>query len=171
MRAKYLSVLLVALAVIIGIFFLNRPDPVLTEEPDSHKPARTEVDQTPFPGYIQEQASPMAWRLGAAGSDTREDLRIIHSLLFQLRSNVRELASQPMGTNAEFTAALTGDNRLGLIAIYRDHPSINASGELTDRWGTAIFFHAESSVNTRLRSAGPDRVMWTDDDIVYPARS
>jgi hypothetical protein len=41
---------------------------------------------------------------------------------------------------------------------------VNEAGELTDRWGTAYFFHQLSSREMEIRSAGPDRKMWTEDD-------
>ena len=48
-----------------------------------------------------------------------------------------------------------------------DHPAINRRGELCDRWGTPFFFHAESAKQMSIRSAGPDKKMWTDDDVVF----
>jgi hypothetical protein len=41
---------------------------------------------------------------------------------------------------------------------------VNAAGELTDRWGTPFFFHQVSKAQMEVRSAGPDRRMWTADD-------
>jgi hypothetical protein len=43
---------------------------------------------------------------------------------------------------------------------------INARGELVDYWGTPFFFHQLSGTEMEIRSAGPDRVMWTVDDLV-----
>jgi hypothetical protein len=43
---------------------------------------------------------------------------------------------------------------------------MNSNGELMDRWGTPIFFHALSKDQMEIRSAGPDRVMWTADDVI-----
>ena len=68
---------------------------------------------------------------------------------------------------AAITAALTGKNPLNFQFIRRDHPAINARGELCDRWGTPFFFHALSGTRMELRSAGPDRQMYTDDDLVF----
>ena len=48
-----------------------------------------------------------------------------------------------------------------------DHPAINPNGELCDRWGTPFFFHAESAKKMEIRSAGPDKKMWNDDDVVF----
>jgi hypothetical protein len=43
---------------------------------------------------------------------------------------------------------------------------INEKGELVDAWGTPFFFHQLSGSEMEIRSAGPDKVMWTDDDLV-----
>ncbi len=43
---------------------------------------------------------------------------------------------------------------------------INAGGELVYSWGTPFFFHQLSATQMEIRSAGPDRVMWTADDLV-----
>jgi hypothetical protein len=72
----------------------------------------------------------------------------------------------PVGTNAEITAALAGRNQLRLVLLPPDPPAINPAGDLCDRWGTPFFFHAESATKMEIRSAGPDQKMWTDDDLV-----
>jgi hypothetical protein len=43
---------------------------------------------------------------------------------------------------------------------------INKHGELVDPWGTAYFFHQLSGKETEIRSAGPDKILWTADDLV-----
>jgi hypothetical protein len=35
---------------------------------------------------------------------------------------------------------------------------------MCDRWGTPYFFHQVSKTEMEIRSAGPDRRMWTGDD-------
>ena len=39
-------------------------------------------------------------------------------------------------------------------------------GELCDRWGRPFFFHQLSGTKMEIRSAGPARQLWTDDDVV-----
>lgn len=76
------------------------------------------------------------------------------------------LGGNPVGSNAEIMKAVMGDNparaRLGPPA----GQTINGKGELVDRWGTPYFFHQLSKTEMEIRSAGPDRVMWTSDDLV-----
>jgi hypothetical protein len=43
---------------------------------------------------------------------------------------------------------------------------VNGNGEMLDGYGTPFFFHQISGQEMEIRSAGPDRVMWTFDDTV-----
>lgn len=110
-------------------------------------------------------ASHLADDLNSPAKDIRSDLQIVEDVLEAFRTNFPH-DGNPVGDNAEITAALTGKNRLRLALIPRNHPAINAAGELCDRWGTPFFFHAESGTHMAVRSAGPDRKMWTADDVV-----
>jgi hypothetical protein len=112
-----------------------------------------------------EEPSRLADRLNAPGGDIRTDLRIVDQILIAYRSALR--TGNPVGENAEITAALRGGNRLGFAFIPAGHPAINAKGELCDRWGTPFFFHQISGEKMEIRSAGPDRALWTADDAVF----
>ena len=79
------------------------------------------------------------------------------------------ISMPPATTNRMLTRSLTGENRAGLEVIPPGHPSVSESGELLDRWGTPYQFHAVSSQSIGVRSAGPDRQMYTSDDISRPA--
>jgi hypothetical protein len=73
----------------------------------------------------------------------------------------------PVGDNAEITAALSGKN-LKQVNFLRDDDGLrkNDKGELLDAWGTPFFFHQVSGKVMEIRSAGEDRKMWTFDDLV-----
>jgi hypothetical protein len=104
--------------------------------------------------------------LHAPNSDITADLRVVQAVLEAFRTSF-PAEGNPTGSNAEITAALAGANRLRLVLIPRGHPALNADGELCDRWGTPYFFHSESRRRTTVRSAGPDRRMWTEDDVEH----
>ncbi len=72
----------------------------------------------------------------------------------------------PVGTNAEIMRTLMGDNARQATLGPPEGQSLNAAGELVDRWGTPLFFHQLSKTVMEIRSAGPDRIMGTEDDIV-----
>jgi hypothetical protein len=74
------------------------------------------------------------------------------------------LGENPVGTNAEITKALLGDNLKQLQLSVPAGSRLNEKGEMIDRWGTPYFFHQLSAKQMEIRSAGPDRQLWTADD-------
>jgi hypothetical protein len=73
----------------------------------------------------------------------------------------------PVGTNPEITAALNGQNPKGINFIKSEAGMhINENGEMVDAWGTPFFFHQLSGTDMEIHSAGPDKIMWTSDDLV-----
>jgi hypothetical protein len=74
----------------------------------------------------------------------------------------------PVGNNAEITRALLGENPKQANFLKAEAGQrINANGELVDGWGTPYFFHALSGTEMEIRSAGPDKKMYTaDDDVI-----
>lgn len=73
----------------------------------------------------------------------------------------------PVGNNAEITAALTGQNPRQINFLREDAGlRLNDRGELLDGWGVPFFFHQVSADIMEIRSAGEDRKLWTYDDVV-----
>jgi hypothetical protein len=62
------------------------------------------------------------------------------------------------------TAALLGNNLKQIKLEVPAGSHLNGEGEMCDRWGTPYFFHQVSATEMEIRSAGPDRKMWTGDD-------
>ena len=87
-----------------------------------------------------------------------------------MRTTIRQFAStfgdNPVGTNPEITQALQGANPKQLNFLKTDGNRVNATGELVDPWGTPYFFHQLSATEMEIRSAGPDRTMYTADDLL-----
>src|SRR5215813_5584909 len=76
-------------------------------------------------------------------------------------------SGNPVGTNPEIAAALNGENPKQIKFIDPEAGlRINGKGELVDSWGTPFFFHQLSAKDMEIRSAGPDKIMWTADDLV-----
>jgi hypothetical protein len=85
---------------------------------------------------------------------------------FALRDFRTVLGENPVGSNAEITRALTGDNLKQVKIPIPPGSSLNGAGEMCDRWGTPYFFHQLSGKQMEIRSGGPDQQLHTDDDIV-----
>ncbi len=113
-----------------------------------------------------EGESRLADQLNAPGGDIRADLKILNELFETWQSNFPR-GGNPVGENAEITAALSGANPLRFAFLPRGHRAVNARGELCDRWGTPFRFHQVSGQQMEIRSAGPDRKFLTDDDAVW----
>ena len=112
------------------------------------------------------EISHLADNLNSPSGDIRGDLRIVDECIATFRSNFPR-DGNPVGSNAEITAALTGKNKFRLALIPPTHSAINRAGELCDRWGTPFYFHAESGTRMTIRSAGPDQKLHTADDAVF----
>lgn len=99
------------------------------------------------------------------GNETAyDDVQSVGTLLEEFR---RAFGAMPTGElNDEIVRRLQGENPKGIAVLPKSHPAINAQGELIDRWGTPYRFHPESAWETTVRSAGPDKKMWTGDDIL-----
>lgn len=92
-------------------------------------------------------------------------------VLDKMRHMIRDYdamcGGNPVGVNAEITAQLSGQNSKHANFINpEDGMRINSNGELVDPWGTPYFFHQLSAHEMEIHSAGPDKIMWTTDDLV-----
>ena len=83
-----------------------------------------------------------------------------------LRDYRTRMGENPVGTNAEIMKAIMGGNPKGAMLGPPDGLQVNGDGELVDRWGTPYFFHQLSRTSMEIRSAGPDRKMYTEDDVI-----
>jgi hypothetical protein len=160
-------ILVVIVLAVLAIFALKvrHVAPAAPRTPPASAASQSAVSHQPSAIPGAPEASHLADALNSPQSDIRADLRIVSDVLDNFRTNFPH-DGNPVGSNAEITAVLTGRNKLHLVLIPRDHPAINADGELCDRWGTPFFFHAESGTRMEIRSAGPDKKMWTADDVV-----
>ena len=97
----------------------------------------------------------------ASAEDITEDLSAVDSTI---RNFQAVLGENPIGSNAEITGALLGNNLKQIKLEVPVGSQVNGQGEMCDRWGTPYFFHQISKTEMEIRSAGPDRQMWTGDD-------
>lgn len=121
------------------------------------------------PPSIADIRSPLADRLLADTNTGVQDVAIVYRLLEHYRE---AFGSFPTAEdNPTIVNALTGNNPRRLAFIEREHPAINVHGELIDRWKTPLFFHMESRDALDVRSAGPDREMFSPDDVRHQSPS
>jgi hypothetical protein len=95
-----------------------------------------------------------------------EDLKKIHRVVTGYFSVVKDSARYPIGGNADLAAALRGENPNREVYVRADHPLFSAEGLVIDRWGSPLVVHPEAWKQLELRSAGPDKAPFTEDDLV-----
>jgi hypothetical protein len=173
-RLSLLASGLVATLLVVALFHFRHDPPSrlgMSSPPSLAPPLSLPTSSSLSPSAFHPTLLPLPERsdladtLNAPDLDIHSDLRVVSLVLETFHSNFPQRGN-PIGTNAEITATLTGKNALNLALIPRDHPAINARGELCDRWGHPFFFHQLSGTRTEIRSAGPDRKFWTDDDVI-----
>jgi hypothetical protein len=127
-------------------------------------PTRAAVSPLQLPQTSQEGRSSLADELHAQDRSGVEDLAVVLNLFAHYRTRFQ---GYPVGEdNATFVNALTGNNPGRLAFISRDHPAIDGLGRLLDRWGEPFFFHLLGRDELEIRSAGPDRELYTEDDLL-----
>ena len=117
--------------------------------------------------YRAEQAArplpPESLAPPPAGKTPENEVQRIQGTVRKFRAAFGE---NPVGSNPEITRALAGKNTTGAKFLDAATVTLNDKGELLDAWGTPYFFHPVSGTIMEIRSAGPDRKLFTADDIV-----
>ena len=94
-------------------------------------------------------------------------LTVLENMRSAFHQYQQRFGGNPVGTNPEITKALNGGNQKSVVFVDPDAGlRINDQGVLIDNWGTPFFFHQLSRTVMEIHSAGPDRKMWTADDLV-----
>jgi hypothetical protein len=113
-------------------------------------------------------APALPYQLGSATAPPAMDpATVLGNTRIAIANYGTRFGGNPVGTNPEITAALNGENpqQVKFLNPESGH-RINGRGELVDAWGTPFFFHQISGTVMEIRSAGPDRKMYTSDDLV-----
>ncbi len=127
------------------------------------KQTSTADAQAPVPPAVPPSADAPVPQPGGTLAEVRDE---IENIQFALRDYRTSLGENPIGNNAEITKALLGDNLKQVKIPLPPGATVNGEGQMCDRWGKPYFFHQLSAKQMEVRSAGPDREMWTGDDLV-----
>lgn len=107
--------------------------------------------------------------LGAYGNPAqppRDDVVAMARAISSFLVIDKQAASRPLSANEEWSAALRG-LRPGTERWISDRlPVFDPQYRLIDRWGTPLIFHALGGKQWEIRSAGPDRKAWNEDDLL-----
>lgn len=142
-------------------------------EKASFAPAAPDVPHVPATPRLV--ASPDSSVPLAALSDPavppEKKIRRVYELVRSYTMAMKSRDRVPLADNADFVRVLTGGNILGVVFLPPDHPSISRQGELLDPWQSPYFFHALAADSWEVVSAGPDRICFNEDDLIFPPNS
>lgn len=176
MKKETLPVLILCLVAAIAIWYSRSPSKnpapasgdsiAVPPAPAANAPAipkPTEPTATETTPTTSLPTKPLPPAIPVPMEEVRTELEDLQVTFRDFRT---VLGENPIGTNAEITHALIGNNLKQVRATIPPGSSINADGELCDRWKTPYFFHQLSAKDMEIHSAGPDRIMGTGDDLV-----
>ncbi len=161
-----------SLMVIAGVFaafaWLNRTTPqhasakpIWYEAPEKQTAPKPQLKKLPSPVVAAAPVSP---------ADKTRALTQLARIDRVLRDYKRIYSEFPIGSNIDITRTLRGDNPKKIIFVTPEEAPISARGELIDAWQTPYFFHQLSGTTMEIFSPGPDRQMWTADDLKVTAQ-
>ncbi|MEY4490047.1 MAG: hypothetical protein RIQ79_2555 [Verrucomicrobiota bacterium] len=162
------AVILVVGTLAIG-FWLARPRPPQPRSADAAPSAALPPPPALLPVRVATPEHPLqSWeRLLAADGTPREDLAALADLTSNYLQSVPSSRRPAVGFNEDLARVLTDRDALGDSALPATHPAL-VVGRLVDRWGTPWQIHPLAADVIQLRSAGPDRKLYTPDDLVTP---
>ncbi|BCX46220.1 hypothetical protein HAHE_01280 [Haloferula helveola] len=164
MRTRYLvSVLAVVLGVGILMQLFRRQE---VSAPEANRSAEAKAGQ---PSGESESDGPSGMDFldgySDAGSTPAEDMRKLGRAVEGMLLLFKGLDTRLIATNRQLSDFITGANPERLAYLDRSHPVFDGEGRMADRWGSPIVIHPLGTGLLELRSAGPDRVAYTEDDL------
>jgi hypothetical protein len=147
----------------------NSRPAVALGRPETTAPAQSNPGTAPNTTTPSEPAKPLPYIVGSVDAPPTNipPQIVVENMRRAIVNYGSTFSGNPVGTNPEIAAALNGENPKQIKFIDPENGlRINGKGELVDSWGTPFFFHQLSATDTEVRSAGPDKIMWTADDLV-----
>jgi hypothetical protein len=175
MSLRYIALGILALSLLMALVYygagsaaglpLSQPVMVVKTSPPPVSKLSPPAVAEPISQGIDPGIQQLADTLNAPDSTPQRDLEVLREFMkLYARANG---SGNPVGLNEDITAALTGTadpNRPGQL-FPRSSRAIR-NGQLIDRWGSPFYFHPESSTKMEIRSSGPDKQVFTPDDII-----
>ncbi|NOS70456.1 MAG: hypothetical protein HOP33_11055 [Verrucomicrobia bacterium] len=93
------------------------------------------------------------------------DLTLMSRLMENSLLLLKSAANRPLSANEDWADLFRGRNGAHEEFLPAKHIAFNSEGQLIDRWATPLFFHALGGGRYEIRSAGPDKKLWTSDDL------
>lgn len=138
------------------------PQPIVRSVP----PDKESLERNPASTLLGDRALENYAREKGKGES---DLRILHEFVSNALLLSKQADPRHYATNEDLAQLLLGNkgNRDPLLSP--DHHALNDTAQIIDRWGSAIVVHIPRAGYIELRSPGPDKTPYSDDDLTWPA--
>lgn len=162
-RAFPIAVLILLFALIAMVVWVSNQLDFKVKPPRPPSP-KSEIKPSPPP--VPSAAESLLAGYGDPETPPLEDLRKIQRVAVGYFSVIKDASRFPIGGNEDLSAVLRGENPNREVFIRPGHPVFSKEGLLIDRWGSPLIVHPEAWRQLELRSAGPDRIPFNDDDLI-----
>jgi hypothetical protein len=159
-----LGLLIVFIMVGMLVWVSNQLDTIRRAPVSAPVPSQSQI--APQADAAPTASEALLENYGDPATPPIEDLRKIQRVAVGYFSVVKDAQRFPIGGNADFAAALRGENPNREIFLPAGHRLFSADGLLLDRWGSPLIVHPQAWRELELRSAGPDRIPHNADDVV-----
>ena len=160
-----------AFAAVVGLWFLDPAPRESTPREPAPPPIAPEAPMA-TPSESAPIASPAAVAhphplAASLGTDRVPPEREPEVVLEILKAFKRVNGAYPVAEdNASLVRLVSRDSPGGFQLLPTQHARYNQDGALVDAWGTPYFFHHLSRTAIEIRSAGPDKLLYTPDDLI-----
>lgn len=103
-------------------------------------------------------------------STGQQDIRLFHDYLTNIFLLIKNRDSAQYAINEDLSEFLLGKNSDRSALISENSHIFDEEKRIIDRWGTPIHIHTISRNNFELRSGGPDKKLFTEDDVSWPQK-
>jgi hypothetical protein len=125
-----------------------------------------ELTEKALPAILSKQYDFILLNYANPASPPQDDLILMSRAVASFLLISKQASDRPLSANEEWSAALRG-NRPGTEPwISNNSVALDSRNRLIDRWGVPLHFHALGGKQWEIRSAGPDKKMWSDDDLL-----
>jgi len=162
---KLIPVAFIIFAALIWLTWKPSDQPSLAPQPETTQEKQTNSVAPEEEQTFMRPGDHLLAEFGTSNSSPTEDVRKLGYTLEGFFNIHKTIDSFHASTNSDFYKLLSGKNPDGEAFVSPGHSIYGKSGLLVDRFGTPFFFHPLAKPKVEVRSAGPDRKMFTADDI------
>jgi hypothetical protein len=106
----------------------------------------------------------------APGGSAQQDLAQLSRVLANFILTHKQANDRPLSANEEWSSTLRGKRPGAGAWVSETSPLFDAEKRLIDRWQSPLHFHALGRNQWQIRSPGPDKTLFTADDLTEEIR-